>query len=878
MRNKNFHKIILIVLFFIFKINPTHSEQFEFDVTEIEILNNGNLYRGLNRGKIKSDKGIVIYANTFTYDKKTNEINLSGNVKIEDEINKYIIFSDQAIYQKNNEKISTTGNSKAIDQENRIITSDKFIYDKILNTIEAEGNAIVENTKENYQLKSEKLKYYKKEKKIITVGNSKANIYSKYNITSKDVTFLLEERKLSSKQKSTIKDGNSQIYYLDEFTLFTDKKILKGKNILTITNYELPNSDKFYFSEGIFNLDNKKFVAKDTKINVHKNIFGVPANDPRIYGISSSGDGNLTIINKGIFTSCQKRDGCAPWSIKSEKIEHNKEKKQISYKNAMLNIYEVPVLYFPKFFHPDPTVERQSGLLKPEINNSNVLGSSFTQPYFKVISKNKDYTFSPTWFDNQTLSLQNEYRQANKNSNFLGDFGFIRGYRSPTTKEKNNMSHIFGRYNLDLKLDEFISSNLFLSFEQVSNDTYLKVFDTHITKSAVRPENLNVLNNKIKLNLNHENYNFETGFQAFEDLTVGSSSDRYQYVLPYYNFDTVLEKEYLNGSLSFSSSGSNNLSNTNDLKSNIINDLNYNTTKYYSNYGIVNNLNINLKNLNSIGKKNSNYKTSPQIELVSLFETNASFPLIKKEQNYDNYLTPKISLRFNPSDMKDYSTLSKKINPGNIFALNRLGLDDTFETGRSLTLGLDYKREKQDLKNINNFFEFKLATVLRDKQENFIPKSSTINRKNSNIFGSITNNFSDNFKIGYNFAMDNDYSTIEYSDISATLSINNLVTTFNFIEENGEIGSSNVFENSISYNLDTNNSFSFKTRRNRKVNLTEYYDLVYEYKTDCLIAGIKYKKSYYEDRDFKPTENLLFTITLFPLTTYEYEADDVLKN
>ena len=75
------------------------------------------------------------------------------------------------------------------------------------------------------------------------------------------------------------------------------------------------------------------------------------------------------------------------------------------------------------------------------------------------------------------------------------------------------------------------------------------------------------------------------------------------------------------------------------------------------------------------------------------------------------------------------------------------------------------------------------------------------------------------------------------------------------------------FKNTTSYKIDENNYFSFKTRRNRKINLTEYYDLVYEYKNDCLTAGIKYKKTYYEDRDLKPSENLLFTITLFPLTT-----------
>ena len=66
----------------------------------------------------------------------------------------------------------------------------------------------------------------------------------------------------------------------------------------------------------------------------------------------------------------------------------------------------------------------------------------------------------------------------------------------------------------------------------------------------------------------------------------------------------------------------------------------------------------------------------------------------------------------------------------------------------------------------------------------------------------------------------------------------------------------------------------FKTRRNRKISLTEYYDLVYEYQNDCLTAGIKYKKTYYEDKDLKPSENLFFSVTLIPLGTYEQKIND----
>ena len=46
-------------------------------------------------------------------------------------------------------------------------------------------------------------------------------------------------------------------------------------------------------------------------------------------------------------------------------------------------------------------------------------------------------------------------------------------------------------------------------------------------------------------------------------------------------------------------------------------------------------------------------------------------------------------------------------------------------------------------------------------------------------------------------------------------------------------------------------------------------DVNNEYKNDCLTADLKFKKSFYQDNDLKPTEDLLFSITLIPLATYE---------
>ena len=196
---------------------------------------------------------------------------------------------------------------------------------------------------------------------------------------------------------------------------------------------------------------------------------------------------------------------------------------------------------------------------------------------------------------------QNEYRQVNKNSELIADFGFVNGYKS-TLSNKNNLTHLFANVDIDLDLDEFESSKLIMSVEQVSNDTYLKVFDAHITKSILRPGNFDILNNKIKLYLNHDRYEIEAGMESYENLQL-INNDRYQYILPYYNFNTVLDEQFFGSTLNFRSSGNNNLNNTNDLKTNIINDLGFVWQTSISDIGLLNNYRIDLKNLNSVGKK-----------------------------------------------------------------------------------------------------------------------------------------------------------------------------------------------------------------------------------------------------------------------------------
>ena len=73
-----------------------------------------------------------------------------------------------------------------------------------------------------------------------------------------------------------------------------------------------------------------------------------------------------------------------------------------------------------------------------------------------------------------------------------------------------------------------------------------------------------------------------------------------------------------------------------------------------------------------------------------------------------------------------------------------------------------------------------------------------------------------------------------------------------------------ILETNLAFEINNNSSLSFRTRRNKERDLTEYYNLIYQYKNDCLVAGLEYKKDFYSDGSLKPDEQIFFSITIMP--------------
>ena len=712
------------------------------------------------------------------------------------------------------------------------IMAEEFIFE--VSTLEITDNGNVYKGKSRGKIKantqleliSDNFEYYKKTNQLKTIGNVQLyDFTNNITINAETIFYFKDIEKIFTKGKTLIKISDKYTIEGYDLTLLKNEMILSSRKNTIITDKK---SNMYKLKEFQYSINQEILKGENIEVSMKTN--------------EKTNNDNF-FIKTGVFNL--------------------KENKFLAKDISAILSKDL----FGNNFHPDPSVKRQSGFLTPDLSSSQNTGSSISTPYFYVISDDKDITVKPQLFDNNKFLLQNEFRQKTKKTLSILDFGFVKGHDSNNNDKGDTRAHMFTSSAVDLSLDNYLNSMLKINYQKTTNDNYLKIFNL---ESPILPVNNTVLESIIELDLEHKDYDLIASFEMYETLE-GSNNDRYQYVLPSYNFSKNFFLESIKGSFNLNSQGNNTLEDTNVTTSKIFNDLNYSSINNVLDNGIKTNFDIFLKNVNTTGKNNPEYKENLHTRLMSAYTFNASLPMINKTSSTFNTLEPKLSLRLSPNQMRDNNTLERRIDINNIFNTNRLSMDESFESGESVTLGLNFKKEKvntiNELSEIEEYIDFKLATVFRLKEEKNIPRNSTLNKKTSNLFGQFNFKPIKNISFGYNFSLTEDLDTFEYNSLTAKMKYENFTTQFDYLKESGVIGKNNIIENKTEYNFNDANSISFNVRENRELNLTEYYNLIYEYKNDCLVAGVKYKKNYYNDADIKPVEELFFSITIVPLTT-----------
>ncbi len=761
--------------------------------------------------------------------------------------------SEISTYNKGN-LVKGIGGVEITDDLDLIIMGDEFEYDKLKSVLKVTKNVLVKDKLNKNQIKSNQITYYIKKKIITSIDKTIIELSNTHIIKGSNITYDKKSRLFFSNKKAVITDINNNKLSMKSFSFSTAQKILTTKNAKLNDN----KGNIYNVKDIKYNIKTNEILGKDLNLILYDDNLDSNGSEYRFKGNSFFYNGNQTQINKGVFTTCKKNDSCPPWLLSSKKIEHDKIKKRITYKNAWLKFYNIPVLYFPRFFHPDPTVKRQSGFLTPQLSQSSNLGNYFSIPYFNAISIDSDLTFTPRLYHDGKAVYQTEYRDYNEKSEHILDFSAMgKNLNVFDRKDNSRSSHFFLKSKFDIELKNFYESQIDLKIQQTTNDDYLKTYKLN----SPLIESDNTLHSSLNFKVSRDDLEAVITTEVYENLSL-SNSDRYEYVYPSFN---ILKEigEYNDANLTLNSSGSNKQFDTNTHESILVNDLNYKSYNKVSTFGLISHYEVLLKNFNMKSERSTTYKNETENSLETIINYEIKYPLKKIRENSLSTLTPILSARYSPNRSKDKSKDDRFMDPDNIFSINRIGFSDTVEGGQSITVGNEYALFAKDTNE--KIFSANLATVIRDIQEKRLPTSSTIGKKNSDIFGDVNFKINEFLDFDYNFTLDNNLETINFNQIKSTLTFYNLVSTFDFLERNNVTGSESYISNETKFEINKGSSLSFKTRKNKNTDLTEYYNLLYEYKNDCLTAGIEFKKDFYSDGSLKPAEQLFFSITIMPL-------------
>jgi LPS-assembly protein len=752
---------------------------------------------------------------------------------------------------ENGKIVSGIGDVQIVIEENIFINSEKFEFNKETGEYKIFDNVRFLDNKNKIKALGSEFIFSTFDNKVLSKTKSRVIYKEIYDLDLNNFEYDVNNQKISSNDFVKIKDNTNNYFELYEFLLDIKKNKLIGKEIKFADNQK----NNYFLTEVMINTENKNIYGKDLIINFNKLLFGNNNNDPRINAKSIKIKDQSSFLKKGVFTSCSKDNECPPWSMYAEEIEHDKNKQIIKYKNARLKIYDIPTLYFPRFSHPDPTVKRKSGFLSPKFSSSKNIGSSVTVPYYYVLSDNKDITFKPKLFFNNEIVLQNEYRQENRNSSHVLDFSIA---SSDVLSSKNSTkTHFFSKSKFKIINEFFDESNIDLNIENVNNDEYLKVYKIDSDQVNI---NTNTLHSYLSLDAEKDDIEFYTSIEVYEDLSKDKQS-RHEFIYPNYQ----IQKSFISdegNEFRLKSYGNQRKYNTNLYEGIIINDFEFNTISKYSNNGVITDYKLLLKNTNVDAKNSNKYKDKFEQNLASVIQYNVKLPLKKENSEYINNFTPKFSLMYSPNKTKNLNSDKRRVDTSNIFSINRIANNETVEGGASLTYGGVFNKVNKE--NNEDTLNFKISSLLRINENLDLPSSSSIGKKMSDIFGNIEIYPNKDVTLKYDFSLDNNFDKTNYDSLSTKFKINKFVTTFEYSDEKNNFINESFTSNSSSFEINKNNSIDFNARRNNEKSATEFYNLIYNYKNDCLVASIKFNKEFYQDADLKPEKEIFFTLSIIP--------------
>lgn len=249
-------------------------------------------------------------------------------------------------------------------------------------------------------------------------------------------------------------------------------------------------------------------------------------------------------FDKGVYTSCNLCGSDSPvWQINAERIVKDNQSKDISFMDAQLRMFNVPIAYMPYLTSPS---ERRSGFLVPRPGFfDKEFGASLEIPYFFALSRDKDITISPVYFAKKNPLLKVNYRQAFKTGRLWVD-GSITRYKFGENDPKKGIPKIRG--HIFAKKDFSLGDNWFLKAEggRVSDQTYFRRYK-YLKRSS---DNTFTSKATVEKFLNTRDY-LTAKVYHFYGLNTNVEQEKVAHALPAVEYQAYSDVDKLGGRFKF---------------------------------------------------------------------------------------------------------------------------------------------------------------------------------------------------------------------------------------------------------------------------------------------------------------------------------------
>tara|TARA_A100001011_G_scaffold399642_1_gene509309 strand:+ start:2180 stop:4285 length:2106 start_codon:yes stop_codon:yes gene_type:complete len=638
--------------------------------------------------------------------------------------------------------------------------------------------------------------------------------------------------------------ANEIIYYLEE------KKVYAIGNVIIFEK----NGNVIYASEAE--------LANDLKNNFIKNVGILLADNSRLAASSAKSirDTNKTVYSNVVFTKCksckEKKKESIMWKLKAKRATHLKKSKIILYESVFLEAFNIPVLYVPIFYHPDPTVKSKTGLLTPKISSSNTFGVIYEQPIFFNFSNTSNLLLKTSISSKEGLLIVNEHNKISDKSNLKLKYSLTKGTKvrinEPAKKEVRghlDLKYIYKTYN-----NWVYGANI----KRSSDKSYLSKYTLS--------EGESVLNQNLFTEWENLNNKFTFDLFKFQSLSDEYLVSNLPYIRPSITFNSNNlhdKKRKRNHSYKVSI---NSISRKNNKNVDSFHFENTNSKNHIYEGLLIKDFSI--FNIDAY-QKNGTYNQKNLIKFFPLLGIETQYPLIKYTNNSSFLMEPKMQIFISPDDyyndkIRNEDSLELDLTSSNLFNYDKYSGNDRKESGIRANYGIMLKKVNNQNQSLSSSFG---QTYNNNRQELF-NKNSGFKNKRSEIVGNII--YADRINdLSYDYRLSESFK-LKRNNFTAKTSVKSLDLNVSYIQLKDFASTANSDTEQINF------GFKYNINKSWKINFFQLRDLAgatysvplktnagIEFTNECTAFQIFYTRDRSYNVDMPAATNLSFNIKLF---------------